>query len=396
MKEETVICNPKGCWRICIVTAVILFCTVGLNITAFSIYIPYITDLLQLTYSQSANFILVRNLFSFASLFVVKRYYEKLDLRAGFALAMVLAVIGFFLYSQATNFTTLCIAATISGLAYGLGGMYPTALLIRRWFSVHESLATGICAASTGIAGIIGAPVLTALTERFSVRSTLRFEAIFLLVCACICTALIRNYPPNTVPEKAAGTTKPRTRVKPDGLFFVLLAVGIMGGPGYAYISMLYTTEGMDAYRVSALISVMGVALVIGKFALGELLDRHGALRAPRLFFITALLGCVILCFGDVGFIPALLAVMLFGFGNALGTLTPPAYAKDISTPETYSATQQQYQMAFLLGGLVGSPIPGFVATITQNYKGFYFLILVIVLQAFFAIPWLYRRHNKQ
>ena len=258
MNKEIAIQNPKGCWGICTVAALILFCTVGLNITAFSIYIPYITDSLQLTYSQSANFILVRNFFSFISLFFVKFYYEKLDLRVGFAFAMILASIGFFLYSQATNFASLCIAATISGLAYGFGGMYPAAILIHRWFSVHEGLAMGICAASTGVAGIIGSPVLTVLTEHYSVRNALLYEAVFLLICACVCTIFVRNYPPNVIPQKTAASGKSQPRVKLSGMFFALLAVGIMGGPGYAYIAMHYTTEGIDPYRVSALVSVRG------------------------------------------------------------------------------------------------------------------------------------------
>jgi hypothetical protein len=32
--------NPKGCWRECAAATLALFCTIGLNINAFSVYIP--------------------------------------------------------------------------------------------------------------------------------------------------------------------------------------------------------------------------------------------------------------------------------------------------------------------------------------------------------------------
>lgn len=386
MKAETVHANPKGCWRICIVTAVVIFCTVGLNITAFSIYIPYLTELLQLSYTQSSNFLVVRSLFAFISLFIVKQYYEKVDLKIGFSLTMILAAAGFFLYASAKNFPMLCVATAISGLAYGLGGMYPAAILIHRWFIKHEGLAIGICAASTGVAGIVASPILTILAEQFSVRSALRFEAIFLLVCTCVCSVLIRNYPPNVVPQKVTRQTVKAPRLKFNFIFLALMAIGALGGPGYSYVAMHYTTEGIDPYRVSILVSVMGIALVVGKFILGELLDLQGARRAHRLFFIAALFGCGILGIGGTSFLPALLAVILFGFGNALGTVALSTYAKDMSTPETYTATQQQYQMVYLFGGLIGSPLPGWIATASHNYKGFFLLIGATVLAAFIIL----------
>ena len=40
--------NPKGCWLECTAAALALFCTIGLNINAFSVYLPYLTKLLAL------------------------------------------------------------------------------------------------------------------------------------------------------------------------------------------------------------------------------------------------------------------------------------------------------------------------------------------------------------
>ena len=173
--------NPKGCWLECAAAALALFCALGLNINAFSIYIPYLTDTLQLSHSQSAGFIVLRNLFAAGGAYFAKSFYQKLEIRVGYPLTVLLCPLSLLLCAHAAGFPALCLAAALSGLCYGLGGMYPVAILLHRWFPRHESLATGICAASSGLAATIGAPVLTRLVEVYSLRTAMYLEILFLL-----------------------------------------------------------------------------------------------------------------------------------------------------------------------------------------------------------------------
>ena len=79
-----------------------------MNVNAFAVCIPYLRDLLALSYTQSSNFIVVRSLFAFASLFAVKYYYEKLEVRLGFSLMLGLSALASFLYSWAGSYTGIC------------------------------------------------------------------------------------------------------------------------------------------------------------------------------------------------------------------------------------------------------------------------------------------------
>lgn len=117
--------NPKGCWWQCAVAALALFCTIGLNINIFSVYLPYLTKILELTHNQSSNLLTIRSILTLCTVYAAKYYYEKLDIKWGYTLAMLLAVVSIWLYSRAGSFGVLCIAAIISGISYGLGGMYP-------------------------------------------------------------------------------------------------------------------------------------------------------------------------------------------------------------------------------------------------------------------------------
>lgn len=387
--------NPRGCWRECIAATLALFCTTGMNVNAFAVCIPYLRDLLELSYTQSSNFIVVRSLFAFASLFAVKYYYEKLEVRLGFSLMLGLAALSSFLYSWAGSYAGICVAAAVSGLAYGLGGMYPAAILIHRWFPSHEGVAMGICAAGTGAAIIVGAPAMTALTQMWDVRLSLQCQGWFILVCGLICFMLIRNFPAGVLTHPAAKGARHK-RLPIGKMYFAVLLVGVLGISGYSGLTMHCTTEGMEAFQVSTVVSIVGLALTAGKFFMGELLDLWGARKTNWLFFGAAVLGCILFGLGQkIGFAGAVVAAVLFGVGDSVATVGLTAYARDLSTPEDFAATQQQYQSAFMLGGLVSGALPGLLAELTGSYCWFYLGLAVLVVLATAVIQGAYLKKEK-
>ena len=94
--------NPKGCWRQCIAGTLVLFCTIGVNSNAFSVYLPYLTKLLELTPNQTSGFLMVRTIFSVSAVYLAKYYYDKLDIRLGNTLVILLCSVAVFLYSGLT------------------------------------------------------------------------------------------------------------------------------------------------------------------------------------------------------------------------------------------------------------------------------------------------------
>lgn len=388
--------NPKGCWRMCIAAALAQFCTIGLNVNVFSVYVPYLTELLGLSYNQNSAFMMVRNLCSVGSVYLAKFFYDKLDIRLGYTLVLILNALGVFLYSCSNSFDLLCIAAAVSGLSYGLGGIYPAAILIHRWFPHHEGLAMGICAASSGLALTIGAPIITALTENFSVQYAMYCEIVFLLLIVVVCFILVRNYPDGEIHY----TFRPknvRHPIKFSWMMIAIIAVGILGG-SFSYLTIHYTTEGFDPYKVSIIVSIIGLVLTGSKFVLGELLDLVGAFRINWVYLSLAILSCVCFSIGSsAGFSVAITGAILYGIGDAVATVGVPAYAKDLSNPGEYAATQQQYQTAFLSGGLICALITGPLATVTGSYRAFYLVVTGLLIMGSAIIQFTYwkKRQSK-
>ena len=386
--------NPKGCWRMCIAAALAQFCTIGLNINVFSVYIPYLSELLELTYNQNSAFMMVRNLCSVGSVYLAKFFYDKLEIRLGYTLVLILNVLGVVLYACANSFGLLCVAAAVSGFSYGLGGIYPTAILIHRWFPCHEGLAMGICAASSGLALTVGAPIITALTEKFSLQYAMYCEISFLLIIVAFCFLLIRNYPDGEIHY----TLRPKSIRHPfkfSWMLLAMIAVGILAG-SFSYLTIHYTTEGFDPYKISLLISLVGLVLTGSKFLLGELLDVVGAFRINWIYLPLTIMACACFSFGSsMGFGIAIIGAVLYGIGDAVATVGVPAYAKDLSNPGEYAATQQQYQTAFLSGGLICALITGPIATISGTYRMFYLVVTILMFLGSAIIQYTYYKKKR-
>ena len=387
--------NPKGCWRQCIAGTLVLFCTIGVNSNVFSVYLPYLTKLLELTPNQTSGFLLVRNIFSMCAVYLAKYYYDKLDVRLGNSLAILLCATAVFLYSSVSSFGSLCLAGAVSGLSTGLGGLYPVAILIHRWFPRHEGLAMGICSASTGLAITVCAPIITNMIEHHSLAAAFYLEVGFFALCAVAVFLLIRNHP--GVPlhfDRRPKTVRHSLRINP--MFFAILAVGIMGGV-FSYITTHYTTEGFDPYQVSTIVSVVGIFLVGAKFLLGILVDLWGSYRTNWLFFSLAAASCILFSVGSsAGYAVALMAGALYGVGDTIATLGVTIYARDLSKPEEYSATQQQFQFANTLGNLLCTLVPGVIATATGNYRGFFLFVTAAIVFATVMIQRAYIKKQRR
>lgn len=90
-----------------------------------------------------------------------------------------------------------------------------------------------------------------------------------------------------------------------------------------------------------------------------------------------------------------MIAGYLFAIGDAIATVGVTAYARDLSNPENYATTQQQYQTATMLGGLVCMLLPGFIASLTGSYRGFYVIITILMLLATAVIQISYVKKKK-
>ena len=393
-------------WAVCAGCAVALFCTSGLAVNAFSVYQPYLIAQGGLSGAQSSAIIAVRGLFSMAGMLACAACYRRLSLRAGLFFSLLLLAAGFATFGLAGGFAGYCVAAALVGMAYGLGGMIPVAMLVSRWFEGRRSLALGICSAATGLSTLGIPSLITWAVENLGLPTAFFGEALIVTALAFACLALVRSDPkklglePYGHAEKPAQATRTATGGGLDGLGWAMmigamLLLGAVACVGMSHLSVLATSAGIDANGAALAVTVAGVSITAGKLAFGWLADRMGAWRCNWLFGMLAVAGLAGLCLAG-GVAPFVASACLYGSGMALAAVGSTVWATDLSDAAGYDRMVRCFQLAYAAGGFALAAMPGALADVTGgSYVPAFALLGVFALLMLAAVQWVYARHAR-
>ena len=108
------------------------FVNIGLNSTSCAVYQPYIGSMPSIGDAAGSIILSTRILVSAIATMLVNRFYDFLEARVGLSLAMALTGAAFFVYSTASTLPAFLVGSALAGIAYGLGGMVASAMLVNR------------------------------------------------------------------------------------------------------------------------------------------------------------------------------------------------------------------------------------------------------------------------
>lgn len=381
--------NSRYSWLICFACALALFCTGGLATTGFGVYQPYLISVAGLSNTEASFIITFRNLFKMLGMPVASYLITKVEARRAIAGSLLLCGVSYIVYSLSDGFAVYCVAAALSGFSFGCGGMIPVSIIISRWFNEHRGLALGICMAATGFS-TIASPVITGIVEGSSLRVAFFSEAVFMLVSAVIVYLILRSRPSciNALPIGAEHIDTAKTYAQTEAPHFLMLAMmtgvfvfGAAVNTLSTYISTLYKGAGFDSGTVAALLTVLGVALALGKCVYGQIADLIGTYKASWIMYILLLVGNALCCLADNGSAAVAAAgVILLGFGGATGSVSISIYASKVSTEQNYPRTMSTFQFLAAAGALCMGTVPGIIADRTGSYVPAYVMLLVVAV----------------
>lgn len=364
-----------------------MFISTGMVVNTLTVYLPYILTEYGLTNAEGSLINTIRCLASLGSMFFVERYYEKLGLRRGTALAMGLCVLSYVFYGLARSFPGFCVGAVIGGIGCSLGGIVAATIAVDAWFSGSRGTAMGLCTAGSGLAMVVLPPVLTKILEASGVSAAFMAEAAMMAVLSAFVLLIFRKDTPaaaGLVPYGVQEQTRARTAVGPGlsrGYFLALLVamafVGSVGGPGFNHLPVLYSSLGYDSMTVAVGMSLIGFVLVVGKCLFGVITDRIGAYRTNYLFLGLLTAGFVFCCIAAGQSWTLYTAQVCLGVGMCVCTVGLPVWAGDLTDPEQHARTVQRFQTAYSIGALAFSPLPGIVADVWGSYVPSYVLFTV-------------------
>ena len=391
-------------WLVCIGCALLLFCTSGLTVNAFTIYQPFIMQRGGLTNAQSSLLITVRNLFSFLGMVLTGWYYRKLTLRTGMLVSCSAVAFSFFVYGAARTYPMYLLAVAICGIGYGFGTMIPVAIVLEHWFLKERTLAIGICTAATGLS-TLGIPVfLTRLVENKGLSWTFIAEGIVILFLAVISFLLIRDTP-DEVGKTPYGcgeeVSEEERRHHETGLnkkdwFLIAPMLLLLGGftsVGYSHLAVHLNALGYDSGMIAIAIMISGIAIMAGKTGYGIVSDHLGNRKTNWIFGAILLAGLFLCCLP--GRSPVLLfsAMCTYGFGLGLTTVGLTAWVGDWSGEGQYDVNTRRFQMGYSGGSLLFATLPGIMADRAGgSYIPAYVFFLFSAVIVIGIVQWIYRR----
>lgn len=405
-------------FTICALSTVMVFVCVGLVSNAFSICLPFIIKVHGFSNTQISLLATMKSVTSLLAMFAADRYYGRLVLKKGIALAMLSASLSFFIYGISSTPLLYCAASALSGISYAMGGMIPASLLIRQWFPLKPAAALGIAASGSGIGSVLGPVTLLFLIENFGLSSAFLAQALAVAAVTLPIVALIReNTPEHTGIETAGVEDFPETEVSSGSsrdcihggtllhnrlgrreqlrILCGSFLIGVLGLTGFNYLSLLYTSAGHSAATVSFFLSLMGILLIAGKCSFGWIADRAGSFRTAALFCLFLCIGQLLCCFApQSGRLLFGITFLFLGMGLALASVGLSIMASDFCQVGNYATVLKNYQLSYALGGLVSSAVPGMLADRTGSYLPSYILFFILSIALFLFIIPVYRRHG--
>jgi len=392
-------------WRVCAGCAVLLFCTSGLSVNAFTIYQPYILSLNNFTNTQLSMLITFRNLFSLASIILTAFYYRKLSHRLGMAVAGFLIVAAFVLFALAKSHVMYCIAASVMGMGHGLGTMVPVSIVINKWFTEKKNTALGICSAVTGLSAFGIPSLISKLIETAGLKSCFLIEALAVFVLVSISSLLIRNSP-EEVGTTSYGTKKAEAVIKTSGgltkldwVFIIpmLLLIGSELSVAYSYIAVLITGEGYSGSVAAVAVSVSGASLMLGKIFYGRICDALGCYKANYIFGPLMVVGLVLCCFIKKSPVILYAAMVFYSFFVAYQAVGLSSWVAELENSENYARTIRIFQVGYAAGCLIFSTVPGILADRANgSYVPAFAMFGAFSVYILFAIQFVLHRHKEK
>ena len=392
-------------WIVVIGCMLITTTMVPLIMSQSNKYLIYVTE--DLGMSRSA-FTLANTILQGLGIFlspIISKNLATGNMKKIHAISIVGFAACYAAYSFATSPIHLYITAVFVGIFYLNATIIPVSMMITNWFNKKRGLAMSLAMAGIGIGGTIYSPLITYLLENFGWRNTYRIVALIVVVVALPTVLFLLKRSPEEMglqPLGADEVTGAQAEVKENAvrltvseskfrLFFILVLIGtfangiINAGALGQFPPAIQELHGPAIQAtIISLYSFIGIG---GKLLLGWLNDKLGVVISTTLGCISFGLSFVFMLMATDNVTMLYFMAAAFGFGNAIGTVTPPLVTAEIfgkkKYGEAYGIINSFMQVGLSLGSLVVAGIYDMNGSYTMAW------VLLLVFSGVTLVGWI-------
>lgn len=382
-------------WWIVLGSAIMLAVLGPASVAVANLFQTPVTEEFGISNSQFAiSNSLVLGVGVFLSPFISRKLASK-HFKLVYSIGVIIYGLAYMGFGLTPNIYIFYLLSLFVGFGFMTTTMIPVSMLVNNWFVKQRGLALSLALAGLGVGGVIFSQVLTPLIINVGWRQTyLIYGGIMLLVGLPIALFLFKLTPEemnmtafgaeeigNTKSLDADAVQKESKQAKNVGAklgmtpFFILLILGAVligiinnGGLGQ-FPPVLNSMHGPATGAI--IISVYSAVGILGKVVLGNINDRFGTVTSILYAGSLMTLAYITMVFAD-NLVFAVIMAVLFGLGNAIGTVSPPLIAAAIYSkadfPKANGYVQSGIQLGLTVGSLVAASIADFTGTYTISW----------------------------
>jgi MFS family permease len=250
---------------------------------------------------------------------------------------------------------------------------------VNMWFDRSRGLALGLTLAGSGLAGIFGPVLCTALIQSYGWQAGYLGIGAFIVVVAIPIVALLFKERATPIvagqTSRGAGEQAPglsfaegiRTVVfwKIAGGFFLMS--GALAGLIINIVPLLMD-RGLTPTEAAGVAGTLGIAVLVGRIGVGLLLDRFPAPVVAALLFTITAVGCVLLTVTGAPTWMLFFSVISLGFATAAEVDLVAFLVSRYFGMKAYGQLYGSQLTSFYLGAAIGPLLIGAIYDHFGNY----------------------------
>lgn len=301
----------------------------------------------------------------------------------------IVMCVSYALFAVAKSLSAFYAIALVCSMAQAMINLVPFSLIMNNWFNEKRGLAIGFVCAGSGLGGmlfnILGGQLVKSLGWRPTV---LVFTGIMCLVILPMVFFVIKLRPQEMGLEPlgklatASGVAPQQGMSLREAMrtkeFYILILDIVIAGVGVNAIAAtatpFYTDEFHNGVIAANLASAFMAVLAIGKFSLGGLYDKFGALKATMMARILLIVSLFALAQGKN---PVFIGLYLLccGLACASSSTAIPILARTAFGAKNAAAIIGVFSAAQSLGAMVSPAGCGFVCDRLGSYAPSYLIL---------------------
>ncbi|HEX6155710.1 MAG TPA: MFS transporter [Burkholderiales bacterium] len=282
---------------------------------------------------------------------------------------VVCLVLALWAASVAQSLTMLYAVYSI-GIGVGVGLVYvPSVGAVQPWFGANRAFASGIAVAGIG-AGNFAGPLLAAWwIGLFGWRGAYLALAVFVLLLGGVAALALRQKDHSASGAREGIPLHAAVRTAPFWLLFASLVLSCIGlFVPMVHLSPYATDAGYTQAQGVALVSLIGVGSLLGRFTIGAPADRIG--RLPSLCAMYAGLGVMfLLWYAASAYWMLVVFALVFGVCYGAYVALLPTIVMDLYGPRSVSGIIGCLYSGCGLGTLLGPWLAGVAYDTAGGYQ---------------------------